>query len=160
MGRRSLPFVGVMVGVLFQAGCKDSTTIEPPGDKSFVIVLDRGAVVPDPVETSVVVEPGKISGASTQNGVAINTWSCEIESQDFVRLIRIAADSMLFRGPEPQFGQGSCVGGRELIVYITIDGLADTITVPGLKRCNSVTWPAGLRRLVCLKDSLVTKYHR
>jgi hypothetical protein len=149
-----------MVGVLVQEGCRDSTPIQPPGGESFVIVLDRGAVVPDPIETSVVVEPGRISGASTQNGIAISTWSCEIESQDFVRLVRIATDSMLFRGPEPQFGQGSCEGARGLVVYITIDGLADTITVPGIKRCGSITWPAGLRSLVSLKDSLVAKYHR
>jgi hypothetical protein len=160
MGRLEFSIVGVMVVVLVQVGCKDSSPTQPPGDKSFVMVVDKGAVVPDPVETLVVVEPEKISGASMQNGVASSTWSSKIDSQDYIRLVRFAIDSLLFRGPEPQFGPGSCEGARELVVYITIDGLADTITVPGFKRCNSITWPAGLRSLVSFKDALVTKYHR
>ena len=157
---RVLTSAAMILCVLSLTGCKDIEWIPPPGGDAYFVFVDKGAVVPEPVETSVAVEPQRISGTSTQSGVVISSWSAKLDGQDHVQLMRFATDSMLFRGPEPTFGPGSCDGARELIVYITIDGLADTITVPGMKRCGSIAWPSGLRSLVSFKDDLVTKYHK
>jgi hypothetical protein len=157
---RVLTCVAMILCILGLFGCQDIEWIHPPGGDSRIVFVDKGGVVPEPVETSIAVDPERISGRASQSGVVISSWSAKLEGQEYARLVRFATDSMLFRGPEPQFGPGSCDGARELIVYITIDGLADTITVPGMKRCGSVVWPSGLRSIVSFKDSLVAKYHK
>jgi hypothetical protein len=157
---RALTCLATILCVLDLTGCGDIHWIDPPGGNSRLVFVDKGAVVPEPVETSVAVDPERISGTSTQNGVVFGTWSTKLDGSDYEHLLRIATDSMLFRGPEPQFGSGLCVGARDLVVYITINGLADTIIVPGGKRCKNIEWPAGLRSLVAFKDSLITKYHQ
>ncbi len=150
----------IITAAVLLGGCHKSDLIQPPGGEMYIRFVDNGAVVPNPVITTVMVEPDKISGNSSQDGTPVVGWASTIDSKDYQRLVRIAIDNNLSRGPSVPVGQGACVGSREMLVVITVDGLAHTITVPGLSRCDTSAWPAGLGSLVSLKDSLVTKYHR
>ncbi len=144
--------------LLLFGSCEESESPGPGSSDMIVSFLDRGAVVPDPVSTLVVIGRLRISSESTQGGVTIHSWESEIENQDYELMTAIVQDNHLVGAHDPSVGAHPCVGAREMLVIFGAGGLLDTLNIAGMARCDTTTWPAGLNSLVRLKDALVTKY--
>ena len=71
---RVLTCVAMTLCVLGLVGCQDIEWIHPPGGDSRIVFVDKGGVVPEPVETSIAVDPERISGRASQSGVVISSW--------------------------------------------------------------------------------------
>ncbi len=156
--RRLLTWMIIAFMVLLLGSCEESQPSGPAAPGTFVGFLDRGAVVPDPVSTQVVIELEGIFVVSTQGGATIHSWHSAIERQEYDQMVSIVQDNHLFGAPDPTIGPRMCVGARELVIVIGADGMVDTLTVAGVSRCDTTTWPVGLGSLVGLKNALVTKY--
>jgi hypothetical protein len=139
------------------AGCIGQPT-EPVELVSYVSFLDQGAVVPDPVSTLVVIDPLTISFRSSQQGVTLTKWINSIDRQDYGHLLSIIEGNRLVGAPDPPSVSPLCVGVRALIVVISTHDVLDTISIAGVARCDTTSWPRGLGSLVRFKDSLVGKY--
>jgi hypothetical protein len=160
MLRRVLTPALLLCTILLFGSCEESHPPGPAPSGMVVSFLDKGAVVPDPVSTLVVIRPLRISSLSTQDGTTIHSWYSEIESQEYNRMVSIVQDNHLVGSPDPPVGSGRCVGAREMLVVMQSYGLVDTLTIAGVVRCDTTAWPAGLNSLVRMKDALVTKYGR
>ncbi len=146
------------IAILMSGGCEESQPPGPATSNMVVSFLDRGAVVPDPVSTLVVIGQLRISSESTQSGVTIHSWESDIESQDYELMTAIVQNNHLVGAPDPPLGAAPCVGAREMLVIIGTGGLLDTLKIAGVVRCDTTTWPAGLSSLLRLKGALVAKY--
>ncbi len=158
MVHRVLKPTFLLLTLLLLGSCEESQSPGPASSDMIVSFLDRGAVVPDPVSTLVVIGRLRISSESTQGGVTIHSWVSEIESQDYELMTAIVQGNHLVGAPDPSLGDHPCVGAREFLVVIEAGGLLDTLKIAGVARCDTTTWPAGLSSLVRLKDAFVTKY--
>ncbi len=158
MVHRMLGPAVLSIAVLLFAGCEESQPPGPATTNMVVSFLDRGAVVPNPVSTLVVIGELRISSESTQGGVTIHSWESDIESQDYELMTAIVQNNHLVGAPDPPLGAAPCLGAREMLVIIETGGLLDTLKIAGVVRCDTTTWPAGLNSLLRLKDALVAKY--
>jgi hypothetical protein len=138
-------------------GCKKSEPTEPVKSTSYISFLDKGAVVPQPVSTLVTIDQENITFVSSQNGVAISSWSTKMQTPDYTHLISIINNNNLIGAPDP-IGSSLCVGAQAIIILIKENSTVDTINIAGVLRCDKSCWPAGLDSLVTFKDSLVNKY--
>lgn len=158
MVHRVLKPTFLFLALLLLGGCEESQSPGPASSDMVVSFLDRGAVVPNPVSTLVVIGRLRISSESTQGGVAIHSWESEIEQQDYEQMTAIVQSNHLIGAPDPSIGASPCVGASEMLVIFGVGGLLDTLKIAGVARCDTTTWPAGLNSLVRFKDALVAKY--
>jgi hypothetical protein len=142
------------------AACNKSAPVTPGGSAQSVSFLNKGAVVPHPISTSVIVNQYFIKFSSTQNGNTIDSWSSVISAQDFSHLISIINDNNLMETSDPVLpqGVGGCIGHQGMTIVMTMDNNVDTLNISGLLWCDRSFWPAGLVSLVAFQDSLVEKY--
>lgn len=138
--------------------CEESHPTQPVTAGMVISFLDRGAVVPDPISTLVIIRALLISSESKQAGVTIRSWDSEIESAEYDRIVSIVQDNHLVGAPDPSAGARPCVGAREMLVVINAEGILDTLKIAGVVRCDTTTWPAGLNSLINLQSALVEKY--
>ncbi len=151
----------LMLGACLLLGCDDDSDDPDPEVMTIdgVTFLDKGAVVPEPVTTTVIMTSGAIEHVSYQSGKVIDRWSQEIESSDFDSIEKIIQDYNLFqRGDvEPGEGQEPCVGWDGMTVTINGSGSAHSFDISG-NACYDDQWPDGVRVLIDRKEELVEKY--
>ena len=134
----------------------DSNNI-PVSEVSFV---DKGAVVPNPVSTTVTITPDSIEYVKSQTNTIIEEWSNPIEASDFDSAQRIINEYDLFNGSDITLteGQMPCAGWQGMTVMLVGTNTTHTINIPG-SVCSRDQWSEGIRALVELKEDLVEKYH-
>jgi len=124
-----------------------------------VTFTDHGAVVPNPVVTTVSITPGFLSFSRAQNGSLVEKWSKRISAADFSSLKRIVADYKLYEsGNVVPAGPPSCLGARGMTIGIGKGELVHSFDIDGGVYCDRSQWPAGVRKLVDLEDRLLEKY--
>jgi len=124
-----------------------------------VTFTDQGAVIPNPVVTTVSITPGYLSFSKTQGGSLLEKWSKRISSSDFSSLRRIVADHKLYEsGNVVPAGPPSCLGARGMTIGIGKGELVHSFDIDGGVFCDRSQWPAGVRKLVDLEDKLIEKY--
>jgi hypothetical protein len=160
MYRRIYSIATIILLLVVFIGCKTSEPAGPINSNEqvySVVFLFAGAVVPHPTSTLITVDVDKIKSVSSQEGVALSSWSSKIQNQEYDRLISIITNNKLLGAPDPISGR-QCVGSRGMSVIIKNNNIVDTITISGLYMCDKSCWPVGLDSLVAFQDSLVSKY--
>ena len=153
--------VGVVLVATLITGCDDTQPtqlIEPIDSRNYISFFDRGAVVPDAVKTMVVFDREQICSVSSRGEYPPRIWSRKLDGRDYDQMLSIVENNHLIGGADASLPNELCVGGRGFLVVITVEGVADTINVPGGAACDTSTWPVGLEELVDLKDDLIEKY--
>lgn len=120
-----------------------------------VTVVDLGAVVPNPVVTTITINATTIS--YSKGSVQ---WTKTIQSGDFIAVQTIISNNNLFATttPVPPTG-GECVGGRGINFTITDQfSNAHSFNVPGQIDCNTSEWPPGSDDLYTHMESLILLY--
>jgi hypothetical protein len=153
----------VLTSALFAlAACNKSNPVIPTKVAQCASFLDKGAVVPRPDITLVIVNQDSMSLLSTRDSSTLDSWSSAVSMQDFSHLASIINDNNLMGAPDPVLppGAAGCVGARGMSVVLIKEDAIDTLDISGLVWClgNRSYWPAGLEWLVAFKDSLVNKY--
>ena len=151
----------IMAGVLLSCNdnsddSKDSNTV-PVSEVRFV---DKGAVVSNPVSTTVTIKPDSIEYAQSQSNTVIEAWSNQIEASDFDSVQQIIDVYDLFNGSDITLAEGQmpCLGWQGMTVALVGTNTTHTINIPG-SVCSRDQWSEGVRALVELKEDLVEKYH-
>ena len=124
MTGRTICLVAIAYGVFFGGGCKEPQPIQPIDSRTYFSFLDKGAVVPEPVETVVAIDRDDILSITSQNGVPIRTWSRKIDSRDYILLVSVVENNGLLGAPDVRLTTNPCVGMQELVVVIAFDGVA------------------------------------
>lgn len=149
--------LGLCVIVL---GCNDNSDYSSTIPVSQVSFVDYGAVVPNPISTTVTISPNSIVYTSTQSGNIIEQWSNQIEAADFDSIQQIINEYSLFYSNDITLasGQEPCEGSGGMTISMNGVDISHTINIAGTV-CSRDQWPEGIHSLVDLKDSLVEKYH-
>ncbi len=120
---------------------------------------DKGAVVPNPLITTVSMDSGSIRYSESQSDQVIGEWSKPIEIADFRSVRTIISDNKLYMSEDVlPSGQFPCLGSHEMTISIRKDNNIHSFTIDGGVYCDRSQWPSGVRELVELKDTLVEKY--
>ncbi|MBN1665293.1 MAG: hypothetical protein JW943_16990 [Deltaproteobacteria bacterium] len=146
-----------LLGVCVLLGCNTS---DDPVHVSVtqVTFVDNGAVVPNPVVTTVTIKPDSIEYARSQSGAVIEQWSKQIESSDFDSLRQPIDVYGLFESADVTLAEGQfpMVGWRGMTITISRTDGSHTITISG--SVSRTQWPQGIQELVNIKDELLEKY--
>ena len=135
-------------------------TATPPSDcnnssTTQVTFLDKGAVVPNFLSTTVIINSESIEYLRSQSGDIIEQWSQQIQPVDFTSVQEIIADYGLVCTDDIT-GYGGCVGWRGMAITIDRTDRSHTFDIMGSVCIGQ--WPEGVRALVDLESELVTKY--
>ena len=124
-----------------------------------VTFLDKGAVVPNPVSTTVSIDSNSINYSQTQSGVNIGGWSKQIQFSDYTSIQKVIADNKLYEaGDVVSPGQPACTGAKGMTIKITNVNNVHPFDIDGGILCDRTQWPVGVRDLVTLEEALVVKY--
>jgi hypothetical protein len=142
--------------------CNQSTTPGPLENISWVTFLDRGAVVPDPTRTLVVVSQDSISLVTYRTADTMAVWSASLANGDFAHVVSIIQDNNLIGMSDPTLpaGMTGCVGHQGMSIVFKVTSRLDTLNISGLLWCTELRayWPPGLLSLVTYETDLVDKY--
>lgn len=134
-------------------GCKDTASV------TRVTFLEKGAVVPDPISTTVIIRPDSIKSYDSESGVVSNQWSSQILASEFSAIQEVITENDLFHSEDvTSNGQHSCLGMQGTIITINKSGISHSFEIKWDVICNDEYWPEGVRELVNLEKQLVAKY--
>jgi hypothetical protein len=149
----------LLLGLCILFGCNKNSDDSSNIPITQVTFVDKGAVVPDPISTTVIIKSDSIEYLSTQSGNIINQWSKQIQSSEFNSVQQLIDNYNLFYSDDITLGNGQspCEGWQGMT--ITMDGTdsSHTINIMG-DVCAREQWSEGVHALFDLKDELVTKY--
>jgi hypothetical protein len=124
-----------------------------------VTFVDKGAVVANPISTTVSIDPNSIKYSQSQSDKVTNEWSKHILFSDYTSVRKVISDNKLYESedvvPSSQF---PCMGSQGMTIRIKKDNNVHSFDIVGGAYCNRSQWPSGVRELVDLKDALVEKY--
>jgi hypothetical protein len=124
-----------------------------------VTFIDKGAVVPNPITTTVSINSNSINYSQTQPGSIISEWSKQIQFSEYTSVRKVISDNKLYEsGNVLPSGQSTCIGTRGMTIIITKDNIVHPFDIDGGIFCDKTQWPVGVRNLVNLEDALVAKY--
>lgn len=150
-------FLAVVVMICF-IGCGSDNENGTTGIQGVTIV-DKGAVVPNPISTTVSIDSSSIKYSQSQSDQIINGWSKKIQFADYTSVRKVISDNKLYMNdnvlPTDQF---PCMGSHGMTISIEKDNSVHSFDIAGGIYCNRNKWPSGVRDLVNLKDTLVDKY--
>lgn len=143
-------------------GCNENSKLDSEdvssSDYPNVVFINRGAVVPDPVVSTVTIDPFAITYNDSQSGNIINYWFKPLLEDEFDSLKELierydllnADDVTLADGQEPMCGWQ----GMTIIIFLNDD--VHSIDICG--EVNQEQWPKGIKALIALKDQIYEKY--
>ena len=111
--------------------------------KQDVTIVYKGAVVPNPVSTTVSLDPYFINYSRTQTGAIIDSWSKPIQASDFAAVWKIIDDNKLYDQGDvlPVLGGPLCVGSQGMNVKISKDNSVHSFDISGGIVCDRAQWP-------------------
>jgi len=141
-------------------GCGSSSNNTDTGIQR-VSIIDKGAVVPKPITTTVTIDLTNIKYSQSQAGQIIGGWTNLIQSDDYSNVQKIVGDNNLFEsGNITSEAPTMCVGGSGITITKKKNDNDHTFDINSDMLCDRAKWPAGVRDLVNLKDTLVAQYSR
>jgi hypothetical protein len=153
-----LPAVALLAAMC-GCGSDSSDNRSAVGGVQAVTVYDKGAVVPDPTTTTVVITPGKISYLQAQGGRTVSAWTKEIQLVDYLAITKAVTEDQFRPGQSLLVIRNTgCAGSRGMTVSVTRDNTTDSYDIPGNCMCDRELWSPGVREVVGLEETLVTKY--
>jgi hypothetical protein len=124
-----------------------------------VTIIYKGAVVPNPVSTTVSIDPYFINYSQAQSGAIIGGWSKPIQPADFTLVWKVIDDNKLYEsGDVLPVGGPPCVGSQGMTIRIYKDNSVHSFDIYSGAVCVRTQWPAGVRDLVEHEEALVNKY--
>ena len=137
-------------------GCGSNNNSDAGGQ--VVAFVDKGAVVPYPTTTAVVIGPNTIKKTESQSGKVFGEWTKQISFADYTSMRKMVADNHIAANGDVTLapGQQACSGWSGMTISIEDGNNAHHFDISGLVCDNQ--WPEGVRSLVSLRDSLVAKY--
>jgi hypothetical protein len=124
-----------------------------------VTFVDKGAVVPNSISTTVSIDSKLIKYSQSQSDQIINGWSKQIQFADYTSVRKVISDNKLYNSEDVlPSSQIPCMGSNGMTIRIEKDNSVHSFDIAGGAYCDRSQWPSGVRDLVDLKDTLVTKY--
>jgi hypothetical protein len=151
-----LSLVNLAVCLCF-AGCSagDNTSAQLQN----ITILDKGAVAPYQISTTIRIEAGNIVRSDSQSGQVIGEWSKQMQFSDFSSARAVVSKFNLMDQPTITLAadQQPCSGWSGMSIAIQNEQSLHAFDISGLA-CDRNRWPDGPRELVNLQDNLVAKY--
>lgn len=156
-------FVALLLVAGFLLSCNDHSDDSSDSNNisvSEVSFVDKGAVVPDPVSTTVTIRPDSIEYVKSQSNTVIEEWSNQIEASDFDLVQQTIDQYDLFNSNDITLSevQMPCLGWKGMAITLIGPNTTHAINISG-SVCSRDQWSEGVHALVDLKDDLVEKYH-
>jgi hypothetical protein len=148
-----------LVGSCILFACNGNSDHSNNIPEPVVIFVNNGAVVPDPISTTVTISSDSIEYETEQSGTIIEQWSEQIESSDYESVQQIIDDYDLLQMNDVTLeeGQEPCSGWEGMTITIDEADSSHSFDIMGAV-CSREQWPEGVRELVDLRDELVAKY--
>lgn len=151
----------VMIGSFALFACNGNNDDSGASDGVGEVVvefIDHGAVLPDPVSTTVTIDSDSIEYETEQSGEIVEQWSGTIDAEEYESLQLIIDDYNLLEMEDVTPEEGDiCDGWGGMRISIDNDGSIYSFGIAGTV-CSRDQWPEGVRALVDLRDELLVKY--
>jgi hypothetical protein len=159
MMRFNMIWILSLVGSFILFACNGDSDDSNNISESQVTFVDNGAVVSDPISTTIIISSDSIEYSTSQSGTIIGQWSKQIQSSDYDSVQQIIDDYDLLQADNITLdeGQTPCEGWGGMTITIDQDDSSHSLDISG-GVCSREQWPEGIRALVDLKDVLVAKY--